>query len=177
MKSGTSSYKREHGLTLKQQNALDVLVQGETDAVTAEAIGVNRVTVTKWRNYDPHFQAELNRRRKEVWGSSVDRLRSLLPRALDALEQELEHGKQRGRVAVEILRLAGLDRSGPKTSSLETYGVGFTDADAIVDAVARSRRSDPLNELISGEPVTERERESVLDDLSRRLAAEEQREA
>jgi hypothetical protein len=109
MNKGTTGYKREHGLTLKQCNAIDLLVQGETDAATAEAVGVNRVTVTKWRNYDPLFQAELNRRRKEVWGGSVDRLRSLLPRALDALEDELVHGKHRWRTALELLRLAGLE--------------------------------------------------------------------
>lgn len=169
MINGTSGYKREHGLTVKQENALDRLVQGETDAAAAAAVGVNRVTITKWRNYDLLFQAELNRRRTEVWGASVDRLRSLLPRALDALEHELAHGKQAGRIAVEILKLAGLDRSGPKASSLEIYGVGSTDPDAMIDARARSTRSNPLDELLHGDPVTERERSLVLDDLSRRL--------
>ena len=172
MSKGTSDYKREHGLTIKQENALDLLVLGETDAATAEAVGVNRVTVTKWRNYDPCFQAELNRRRQDVWGASVDRLRSLLPRALDALEDELQHGKQRGRLAIEVLRLAGLDRSGQNESSLETYGVGSPDADVIIDSLARRRRPDPLDVLLHGDPVTENERSSVVEDLGRELAAD-----
>lgn len=172
MKKGTFGYTREHGLTSKQENALDLVMCGETDASVAEAVGVHRVTVTKWRIYDPHFQAELNRRRKELWGASVDRLRSLLPTALDALEQELVQGKQRGRVAVEILRLVGLDRSGPKASSLETYCVGSTEPDAIIDARARQRR-DPLDELLHGDPVSERERLAVLEDLNRALGPAE----
>jgi hypothetical protein len=171
MKSGTSSYKREHGLTIKQQNALDLLVCGETHRSVAEAIKVNRVTVTKWLNYDPHFQAALNSRRTELWGTSVDRFRSLLPLAMDALEQEL-HGKQRGRVALEILRLAGLDRAGPKTSSLETYGVGPTDPDVIIDARARAQRHDPVDDLLHGDPVTDRERHAVLESLDQLLAPE-----
>jgi hypothetical protein len=151
---------------------LDLLLCGETDRSVAEAIKVSRGTVTKWRNYDPHFQAELNSRRAELFGSSVDRLRNLLPRALDALEEELLHGKQRGRVALEILRLAGLDRAGPKTSSLETYGVGPTDPDVIIDARARAQRHDPVDDLLHGDPVTDRERHAVLESLDQLLAPE-----
>jgi hypothetical protein len=165
------SYKRQHGLTIEQQNAIDLLVQGETDAATAEVVRVNRSTVTKWRLYDPHFQAELNRKRTEVWGNSVDRLRGLLPRALDALEEELRGGKQRWRAAVEILRLSGLDRSGSKSSSLETYLVGPTEPQPIIDAAARARRPDPLREILD-DPVSERERLAVLRELEQHLASE-----
>lgn len=80
------------GLTLKQENAIDMLVTGATNSEVAEAVGVNRVTVTRWRLYDPRFEAELNTRRKALWGSAVDRLRALLPRAIDALEAELDAG-------------------------------------------------------------------------------------
>jgi hypothetical protein len=169
MGTGTSVYKRLHGLTIEHHNAIDRLIQGETDAATAVAVGVNRVTVTKWRLYDAAFQAELNRRRKELWGTSVDRLRGLLPTALDALEEELRDGKQRWRAAIEVLRLAGLDRGRDKAASLETYLVGATDADSIIDARARARRDDPVRDLIDGDPVTEREREAVRREPEQRL--------
>jgi hypothetical protein len=77
---GTSGDNRRRGLSIEQRNAIDLLVQGKSDQETADAVGVNRVTVTKWRNYDPWFQAELNQRRQDGWGGSVDRLRGLLPR-------------------------------------------------------------------------------------------------
>ena len=77
--SATGRYKRRHGPTVEQLNAIDHLVHGATDQETAEAVGVHRVTVTRWRNYDVVFQAELNRRRREVWQVSTDRLRALLP--------------------------------------------------------------------------------------------------
>lgn len=166
----TNSYKRLHGLTIAQENAIDLLVTGATDGETAETTGVNRVTVTKWRLYDPHFQAELNRRRKEVWGSAVDRPRTLLPRALDALEEELRTGNNRLRAAVAVLQLSGLDRGGPKKSGLDSYMVGSTDAQSIIDSRARARRPDPLQEILSDEPVTETERAAVLEELEHQLA-------
>jgi hypothetical protein len=56
----TKGYKRLHGVTVKQQNAIDRLVAGDTDEQAAQAAGVHRVTVSKWRLHDPAFQAALN---------------------------------------------------------------------------------------------------------------------
>jgi len=50
-------------------------------------------------------------RRLADWESSADRLRSLVPKALDALEESLEDGadpKQKMTVALAVLRAAGL---------------------------------------------------------------------
>ena len=104
---GQKRYKREQGLTIEQLNAIDILITGKSDQAVADAIGVSRPTVTSWRLYDPHFQAELNRRRKEVWGASVDRMRALLPKAFDVLERALDEGSY--RAALELIKLAGLD--------------------------------------------------------------------
>lgn len=53
------------------------------------------------------FQAALNSRRSEVWGTAVDRLRSLLPKAVERLETELD-GPQGWRVALRLVDLVGL---------------------------------------------------------------------
>jgi hypothetical protein len=95
----TNGYIRQRGLTLEQQNAIDLLIAGKTDTETASAVGVHRVTVTKWRNYDPWFQAELNRRRQEVWGAASERLRAMLPKALDAFDAEFTNGDKRRATA------------------------------------------------------------------------------
>jgi hypothetical protein len=168
--NGTAGYKRQRGLTLKQQNAIELLVMGETDAATAETVGVHRVTVTKWRLYDPFFAAELNGRRKEVWNAATDRLRSLLPLALDALAFELQNGRQRGRTALEVLRIAGLEAGALKGGSLGTYGIGEDDADAMIERAALARRIDPFDALGNDAAVTDLERQSVIDDLEARLA-------
>lgn len=104
---GQKEYKREQGLTIQQQNAIDLLVTGKTDQAVADAVGVSRPTVTSWRLYDPHFEAELNRRRKEVWGASADRIRALLPKAFDTLEKAIDEGSY--QAALALIKLAGLD--------------------------------------------------------------------
>ena len=40
----TTGYKRPHGLTIEQRNAIDLLVTGAVDRAVAEEVGVSRVT-------------------------------------------------------------------------------------------------------------------------------------
>src|SRR5215831_4625697 len=126
--NGTAVYQRQHkrGLTMPQLSAIDLLVSGKTDKETAELLSLSRTCVTKWRLYDPVFQAALNIRRAQVWGSGIDRLRSLIPKALDALADELENrdSPNRLKAAGEILRLAQLPADALKT--------GPTDPEEIV---------------------------------------------
>ena len=97
-------------LSIQQQNAIDLLVQGKSDRETAEAIGVSRQTVTNWRNNNPVFIAELNKQRKAVWGAQVDRIRYLISAALDVLEEDLQDTKNkhlRQKAAIHILQAVG----------------------------------------------------------------------
>jgi ActR/RegA family two-component response regulator len=98
----------KHGLTIEQQNAIDFLAMGKTDLETAEAVGVHRGTVAKWRLHDPHFQAALNARRQEVFGAVADKLRSLAPKAVDTLATAMEGGSV--SAAVAVLKATALDK-------------------------------------------------------------------
>lgn len=129
-------------LSVEQQNAIDLLVTGKTDQEVAEAVGVARQTVCGWRLYHPVFRAELNKRRKEVWGASADKLRSLLPKALKAIEEELESGENRLKVALEVVKMAGI----------QVNNVGPTDPDAIVAEEARERDLQMMQGLALGGP-------------------------
>jgi hypothetical protein len=162
----TKADESRHGLSVVQLNAVDLLVTGKTDEATAEAVGVTRQTVNGWRNANPWFQAALNARRQDLWGVSVDQLRALLPRAVAVLAEELEGGEQRARVALDLLRLAGLDRA-KAPHKLDTFLIGPTDPDAIIDAEVRRRRPDRVSyvdDLLSGGEITDDEREEVLAD-------------
>jgi hypothetical protein len=107
----------------------------------------------------------LNRRRQELWGVSVDQLRALLPRAVAVLAEELDGGNDRAGVALSILRLGGIDRT-KAPEKLDTFLVGPTDPDAIIDAEVRRRRPDRaayLNDLLNGDgAITDLERAEVL---------------
>jgi hypothetical protein len=116
-------------LSVEQRNAIDLLVVGKTDQEVAEAVGKSRQTVCAWRLYHPDFRAELNKRRREVWGAAADKLRSLLPRALEVIEQELTEGESRVKVALDIVKLA----------RIQMNSIGPHDPDAIVAEEVRSR--------------------------------------
>ena len=109
--------KSEQKLSVEQLNAIDLLVTGKTDQEVADLVGVSRSTVTGWRLYNPTFAAELNKRRKEVWGAAGDRLRTLLLKAFDVVEDALNAGDI--KAALEFLKVAGvnnikLDNIGPE---------------------------------------------------------------
>jgi hypothetical protein len=135
--NGTVVYQRQHkrGLTMPQLSAIDLLASGKTDKETAVLLGLSRTCITKWRLYSPEFQATLNRRRAEVWGAGIDRLRSLVPKALDALAEELEKadGPSWLKAAVEVLKLAQLPDVWQQ--------VGPMEAEAIVRQIVQARRA------------------------------------
>jgi hypothetical protein len=144
--NGTAIYQRQHkrGLTLPQLNAIDLLAAGKTDKETADLLNLSRTCVTKWRLYDPVFQAALNQRRREVWAVGLDRLRALIPKALDVIAAELEKtdSPNRLKAAGEILRLARLP-----TDDVPT---GPTDPEEVVRQVVERRRRQargPLDDL------------------------------
>ena len=147
--AAAKGYIRQHGLTTEQEAAIDLLVTGKKDQETAEAVGVNRVTVTKWRNYDAHFQAALNQRRREIFGVAVDRLRALLPLALDVLEAELRDpaNTSRGQLALNVLKVAGR----------AVGDIGPTDAEAVIEKAALNRSGNQEAMKWGAAPPVERE--------------------
>jgi hypothetical protein len=143
-------------LSAEQLVAVDLLMQGKSDAEVGVVVNKHRVTVTRWRLLVPEFQAELHRRRKETFGLAVDRFRTLLCQSLDVLSHELEQGTDRVHVALTVLRLAGLD-----ARLLGSEGIGPVDPNRILDEVARQRRpsGDASTEILRLlEPLSDRER-------------------
>ena len=92
-------------LSIEQHNAIDLLILGDTDHAVAEQIGVARETICRWRN-ENRFMAELNRRRQDVWQTAQERLRGLVGKAIDILEQALQPDDV--KAAVTVLRAANL---------------------------------------------------------------------
>ena len=106
-------------------------------------MGVNRVTVTRWRLYSPRFQAALNERRQAVWAASLDRLRALVPLALDAVADELADADSPNRLkaAFGLLKLVPLG----------IVATGPTDPDEIVRRVVDHQRRthrEPLDAML-----------------------------
>ena len=167
----TISYKRAHGLTVAQHNACDFLATGLHDAAVADRIGVTRSTVTRWRLYDPGFQAALNAHRATLWGGAADGVRATLPAALDTIRDQLCVGPHRGRLALDLLTRAGLmgkPASGALGLDGGPLGIGPTTTEGILDAEVRRVRARHAAE--DGEasllppvdaPITDDEREAA----------------
>jgi Homeodomain-like domain len=154
--NGTNDDKKLHGhaLSVAQLSAVDLLAAGKNDREVAELLGLARPTVTKWRLYHPEIIAALNQRRAEVWGSGIDRLRSLIPKALDVMARFLEAGAPavRVRAAAIVLSLAKLPAPAP---------AGPTTPEAVISALAAARVK-----------AKQAERHRHLGELDRLLAAE-----
>ena len=136
-------------LSVAQESAIDALASGKKDAEAATLVGVNRVTVTRWRLYSPHFQAALNERRQAIWVASLDRLRSLVPLALEAVADELANPASPNRLqaAFGLLKLVPLVPLVP----LGVVASGPTDPDEIVRRIVDHQRRtnrEPLDSLI-----------------------------
>lgn len=114
-------------LSVRQQSAAELLAAGKSDGDAATLVGVSRQTVQKWRTRHPGFVAELNRIRAGLWREGLDKLRSLVPTALRALEEVMTDPKHPDRV-----RAAGklLDFAGPPDAGGH---IGPTDERAVVE--------------------------------------------
>lgn len=118
-------------LTVQQSNAIDLLVTGCSDREAAEAVGVNRSTITRWRLYHPAFQAELNAQRAALWGQAKEKLRSLIPEAVDILADALHdpNNDDRAKLALELLKTV--------KASEDLNSHGNTDPDKIIEGSAK----------------------------------------
>lgn len=128
-------------LSLEQENAIDLLIQGKSDREVAEAVKVSRQTVNQWRNHDAVFVSALNARRQEIWGSQSERLRSLVKKAVDVLEADLDSDERKLRQSAAIHLLKAV-----KVYGTPLYPHGSTDPE---DIESEWKRSLDLRSLIN----------------------------
>ena len=93
-------------MTPQQERAIEALTAGASITDAATTVGVARQTVSGWLNHHHGFKAALNARRDELRQSTVDRLRTLLLKAVDVLEQAVAQNSI--PAAVHVLKAAGV---------------------------------------------------------------------
>jgi hypothetical protein len=136
-------------LSIAQRNAIDLLVYGKPDREVAEAIGVTRETVTRWRNENPYFIVELNRKRQELWSAAHDKLRGLVGKAVEALEKALDDGDVKAAVEVlKTVKLYGTIGAPDGATDLELVLVAQAQAWAVQELQRQGPRDDPLAMLL-----------------------------
>jgi len=127
---------KSHKMSLQpeQELAITELLAGKTDKQAAKAAGVSRETVNRWRNHDPYFQAELNRRQQEIWNAHKMSLRGLVGDAIETISRAM---KDNPTMAMKILE------------KCEGFAViqapfGPTDVAGILRELARERAEQEL---------------------------------
>jgi hypothetical protein len=138
-------------LRVRHLMAIDLLAQGMSYEEVASAVEVDRSNLYRWRR-NPVFQAELNKRRGELWDSVVDRVRWLGPKAIGLLGKEIEQGNV--KAALGLLRLMS-----PALRQLGTFD-SVDAGDLAARAALRRGEVEALALLVS-----EADRQAVLDEL------------
>ena len=93
-------------LNSRQQKAIPLLAAGLNDNDVAEEVGVTRQTVSKWKNQHQGFMLQLEHYRTQIWQIYIDKYRSLIPEAINVLQDLLHDENPRVRLdaAKEILK-------------------------------------------------------------------------
>lgn len=123
-------------LSHDQLQAINLILAGKSYGEVAEALGKDRRTLYSCRQ-NPHFIAELNRRRKEICEAGQTRLQGLLHKAISVIEQKLDEEKSL-KAAMEVLRLLNVT---PKTMKADFE----TDPEAIAAREAERLASEALS--------------------------------
>jgi len=142
-------------LSIEQANAIEHLLQGQSDRAVAEAVGVSRQTIWEWRNHDPLFIAELNRQRSEMWREARERMKSLANRALDVVELQLDSGDPKASLAaakyiLQGTRLLGdtdLPKDGPTTPEAVILKELRSEARMELEAKNKNQMADRMFDL------------------------------
>jgi transposase-like protein len=94
-------------LSETQQKAIELLLAGKSYTQIAEQLGIDRSTLWRWRNGDGGFRRALETARETAFRDADSRLRELVPRALQVLEDRLADSDY--QAAIRVLNLARID--------------------------------------------------------------------
>ena len=101
---------RPKPLSAAMQAGLELVLVGHTDQDVANAVGVARETVWSWRRTHPLFMTALEVRRAEIYGTTCERLRALMSKAVDNIEAAIAEGNL--GASWELMRCIGLNGNG-----------------------------------------------------------------
>lgn len=77
-------------ITVRQERALHVLLAGGDDAAAAQAAGVQRPTLNRWKNHDADFISAMNLARADLAAGFLDSLRALYSDAVAVIRDGLD---------------------------------------------------------------------------------------
>ena len=114
----------------KEEMALALILQGRKDAEVAEALGVSRMTIWRWKKYDAGFIQALEEKRAHLRQQAEDNILELTESAVNAIRDALNENDPRIRLQAAKLVFGILrDNKGKEkegSSILELLGEAIT---------------------------------------------------
>lgn len=104
----TKPIKTQH-LTDRQLAAIELIVTGTSLGDVATKLGLNRCTLSTWKN-QPAFRETLTRLRREALSATGEELRSLGEQCVAAIRAELRDGPNKAAVALKVLQMIGVEK-------------------------------------------------------------------
>ena len=95
--------EQKRSVTAQQEMAIDMLVMGRRLTDVADAVGISREQLWRWRTQDVGFKARLDEVQVEAHAARMNRFWALNDKAHDVLEESLEEGDP--KAAMDILKL------------------------------------------------------------------------
>jgi len=97
-------------LNEKQENAIELILQGMNDSQVAAQVGVSRQWVNMWRNHDEAFIQALQERKHLLQEIHMNQLIQLVELSLGVIQQALQgvDEKTKLKTALQVLRISGL---------------------------------------------------------------------
>lgn len=121
---GRGALMAAEGLERPQATALEAIILGKSMQEAADAAGVDRATLYRWRVGDPRFMRALAEWRQEIAGALYDRLAGLGAAAAEAVQAAIEAGD--GRLAFRLLHgLRAMQPPAAPQEQRETHAVAF----------------------------------------------------
>ena len=166
---------RPKGLSERQRNAVELLLQGLGDQDVAAQVGVDRTTIFRWRR-QVAFIRELHRQRQLRAERAANQMQSMVPAALKILQEQLDSSdtRQRMRAVSILLRFATPGRLGANTAAAASAAAAATPLNTAPlsrDQVPNLEDQQRLNDLIAfieaplpGEPGAAEDEEEDEDD-------------
>jgi len=156
---------RPKPLSIEQENAIDLLLLGQSDREVAEAIGVTRWSVQQWRTSHPLFITTLAQRRESLFSGTVDRLRALLSQTVDNIRKAITEGDV--AASFPLLKATGIHGFCLPVGELDPQKC-FDDV--VMRLLAQEKVPDQLDLLI--DPLRNPERDRRKEEIEAELRAE-----
>jgi transposase len=100
----------ENNLSMKQEQAISLMIMGKNDTEIGKEVGVSRESVWRWRNENADFMEAARKRREELVARHTEELQELLSEALIVVKESLRDGDAptKLRVALQLLKMSRL---------------------------------------------------------------------